>query len=355
MKNFIVCSLAIAVIAAMSACNKNGLPSVLHSSKSADTAVDVYVVGTFEDGNNNTTAAYWKNGNLVEPQITSFASSGTGIAVKGTDVYLAGDMETYDPVASVASQSAGYWKNGIAVKLNVAGSAHSHASDIAFSGNDMYIGGLTGTTTNGPQTTAIYWKNGVAASLPNSSTYSEILAVTVNNNDVYFAGSNVDGGVYWKNGGFPVTLSTLNATYGIKSMAVNGSDVYITGTLNSKPAFWKNGIATVFQGDGEIAGIGINGTDLYTAGTVENSATGPFATFWAGNASSLLSPGNSFVSAMCINGKDVYIAGSTFNWNPANTNITNTTFCYWKNGMMMPLNSGSGRILELAKIIVVPR
>ena len=78
----------------------------------------------------------------------------------------------------------------------------SQANGIAVSGSDVYIAGAVFGSDGALHAT--YWKNGVPTTL--DQKYSVATAITVSGSDVYVAGNrSVDSALYWKNG-TPVVL-----------------------------------------------------------------------------------------------------------------------------------------------------
>jgi hypothetical protein len=149
------------------------------------------------------------------------ANSTNAIASSGTDIYLAGSK----------AGTATYWKNGVATTLP--GTAAT-VWDIAANNNNVYMVGTEapGSSSYGK---GVYWKNGVAGPIPPPSTYAQAYAVTLQDNDFYFAGISIQsvGGLdatiptYWKNG-TPLALGNQTGT-DIYDIALNGSDIYVCG------------------------------------------------------------------------------------------------------------------------------
>jgi hypothetical protein len=219
---------------------------------------DVYVAGSTDDPVSGYHAAYWKN-NAVNSLPDGVSAK--AIALSGSDVYIAGTAgDSNNPVAA-------YWKNGVKVLLQGGFMANS----IAVVGNDVYVGG---ETLNGA---AIYWKNGTSTSLGTGATgvqngngivpgFSEITAITANNNDLYAVGVTPDNAsgsaaAYWKDN----TPAVLTAPTNIANTPLNNeataislynADVYITSQVTNNAAekcesyLWKNGVPVQVNGNG---------------------------------------------------------------------------------------------------------
>lgn len=364
----------------MAACKKSEFASLsvnktVNNNSITSSSVDVYVAGYVITGG-GTTAAYWKNGVLTRLGDSLSFSRATGIAVHGTDVYVAGVISPNN-----GNESAVVWKNGVATALTP-GSYGSEASCIALQGNDVYIGGyiynIASQTTNLTTTNSqsVYWKNGVAVTLPNASVVD---AMAVNGTDVYIAGaiaaakiySNNNLGAtaaYWKDGGSPVSLSypviyDSNYSSQVNAIAVSGTDVYVAGiTGEYPPEYWKNDIATPLTNGTVINnanGIAVNGTDVFVVGSTPNNGSVSAATYWKNNVPAILStgpataPNSSLFSAayaIGMNGADVYIAGDVWD------NATNYDAAfYWKNDAATQLSNGGSKGAFASSIAVVPQ
>jgi hypothetical protein len=186
---------------------KNGISSTLTSGTydSDANAVyvngnDVYVTGYERNSSNFELAKYWKNGiETILTNSTSFAN-GYSITVNGNDVYVAG----YEYTSTTSRDVAKYWKisNGGTPQVNILsdGTNNVYANGIAINGTDVYIAGL-----DEDDRTAKVWKNGVSTNLASpGANYIDAYAVFVQNNDVYCAGASFNGATwtacYWKNG-----------------------------------------------------------------------------------------------------------------------------------------------------------
>ena len=140
------------------------LPGSGYGSQAYTVAVqgkDVYIGGTVQPVPNIATAAYWKN-NVITVLTSSLTySCAYALAVDGTDIYIAGcttDSLLCSPYTLYKSNKAIYWKNGVAVTLPDS-SYGSGAFGIAVSGSDVYVAGFTVTKNN--TYIATYWKNGI--------------------------------------------------------------------------------------------------------------------------------------------------------------------------------------------------
>jgi hypothetical protein len=102
---------------------------------------------------------YWKNGIKTILQSNNYSSYTSSIAVKGNDVYVAGYIYNGNWNTPIMQDyrlpHATLWKNGIPQTLSQTAESSS-TTNIALSGNDVYVGGY-----EGPDSVAtLYWKNG---------------------------------------------------------------------------------------------------------------------------------------------------------------------------------------------------
>ncbi|MCB0508829.1 MAG: hypothetical protein KDD21_11075 [Bacteroidetes bacterium] len=192
-------------------------------------------------------ATLWTNG--TPQQLSNYASSAFDIKKVGSDIYIAGfENSVPDPAdpgeyISVAT----YWKNGNKVALSD-GSKHAFAFGIAVHGTDVYVAGME------RQPTGIYkarlWKNGSLVALTSGAYNSAADDVTVDGNDVYaiYGESTTTTRAYlWKNGASEELHSTSTSYTHAKKVLVDNGNVYVVGEYKGasslyQPCYWKNGI-----------------------------------------------------------------------------------------------------------------
>ena len=169
---------------------------------------DVYVAGFTADANDNYIATYWKNGSPVFLKSNSSNSIANAIAVRGNDIYIAGNTAaTNTNFLSDFANTATYWKNGVAVNLT-GSNVKAGASGIAISGTDVYVAGFTEDTNSLYQTTC--WKNGIATILSPASPSYSTTAIAIFNNSIYITGEFYQKPGYWKDG-TPLLLQSGNS------------------------------------------------------------------------------------------------------------------------------------------------
>lgn len=342
------------------ACQKNNNPqpgennmgkglSALSDKSKKPLITDVYVVGEYVVAPGVYSAAYWKNGNLVNLTPTSYGSQAEAIAVKDTDVYVVGEITDYQTQLNHAV----YWKNGVMHPLNYGDSTtfSSLAADVAVEGKDVYIVGEYDNFAHTGSNQAILWKNGVAQSLSYNQFGSGARAVAVRKRQVYVAGYSAtdntvtDIATYWKNG-VPHRLESSAGFSWAGSMTLSDTDVYIAGqtypTVNgiSTAVYWKNGIKTSLQYNATTSGIAVHNGNVYVGGTTTiNAANLQYqATYWTNGTPTLLgSVGYYLGHDIQVAGNDIYLLA----------NEPNGTV-YYKNGVEVLIPNCNG-----SKILVV--
>ena len=353
--------LAALVCLSVMSCQKNNSPqpqagsgndmgkglSGLSDKSKKPLVTDVYVVGEYVVEPGAYSAAYWKNGKLVNLTPNSTGSEAEAIAVKDTDVYVVGEITDYQ----TQLLHAVYWKNGVMHPLNYGDSTtfSSLAADIAVEGNDVYIAGEYDNFAYHGSNQAMLWKNGVPQSLSYNQFGSGARAVRVKHHEVYVAGySAIDNTVsdiatYWKNG----VAHRLENNTGFSwagSMTIKDSDVYIAGqtypTVNgvNTAVYWKNGVKTILQYNASTGGIAVSNGNVYVGGTTTiNAASLQYqATYWKNGTPTLLgSVGYYLGRGIQVEGNDVYLLANEPNG-----------LVYFKNGVEVPIpNASASNIL----------
>jgi len=137
---------------------KNGVSMTLNNSANcyvkalAIDGADVYTAGY----TNSSILRYWKNGVSTDIPTTNTAYA-NAITVNNGDVYIAGN----EVVAGKAV--AKFWKNGVVIVLGD-GIRNSRANGIAVKGTDVYLcGEIQGSTNSSDYATL--WKNGQATTI----------------------------------------------------------------------------------------------------------------------------------------------------------------------------------------------
>jgi hypothetical protein len=291
---------------------------------STNTGTNIYIAG-----DNGTNPVLWKNG--TAEILSSSIGSASQVIISGNDVYIAGvDGESSDLIPAGPSGQYLYWKNGI---QNNIGSLRFllFYSAISVIGNNVYY-----SNSN-------LWENGIMIVLPGQGS-GHIVSSFAIGNDLYVAGSDsVGDAVYWKNGKLNVVAQGYYPTYNsgsdpsVSCMYVSGNDVYIGGTnIDNIGVYWKNGEADYLQsstGNSDIANVRsifVLGNDVFIAGSIF-SGSNIAPVYWKNGIQNILPlNGATYGSSLSIfvSGYDIYVAG-----------YTSDGAVYWKNGIETVLSS----------------
>jgi hypothetical protein len=150
---------------------KNGIALALSNATGCTvTSIAVDGADVYAAGYTNSPARvrYWKNGNAIDIA-TAGSAFGNAIAVVNGDVYVAGtDLSGSKPIAK-------YWKNGTETALGD-GIRTSKANGIAVKGNDVYVTGeLQGA--NNITDFAVVWKNGQLTTIGRANSQARAIVV----------------------------------------------------------------------------------------------------------------------------------------------------------------------------------
>ncbi|KQS33542.1 hypothetical protein [Dyadobacter sp. Leaf189] len=197
----------------------------------------IYMVGQIYEDGSYPRPFIWKDGKV------SYLSQGRGyasdIAFSGKDIYVSG----------MDSDKACYWKNGVKVELS---ETLGHGYAIEVRGADVYVGGEY-RPTNGGYFIAGYWKNGKFVSPQGNSVYVWNLGINggqivLVGNQVLFGNSVVENAICIRGNDKANLKTEENVSSGAIDITFNGKDEYVLGTNNrtagskqvSHPCYWVN-------------------------------------------------------------------------------------------------------------------
>ncbi|SDE99999.1 hypothetical protein SAMN04487996_108165 [Dyadobacter soli] len=318
--------LLVAVFASLLSCNEDVIESAPNSVEKSDDvdvkpfmtdSVDVYIAGAVNLAGDQWRASYWKNDSLYlldenysvahdvvvlngkvvaagkydgkpclwrDGKRTMLDENRDGevkaIGVLNGKLYLVGQL--YETQTNFR---AFIWTEG---KMTFLNDFKGYASDIAFSGIDIYVSGMDSERP-------CYWKNGLKTEL--SSHFGHGYGIEVIGNDVYVGGEYrpSNGGYflggYWKNGSFQ---SSGNDCY-IWNIGVDRGEVFLVGNGVVNTA---TDVAMLVAGSGKLVldtpGRGLSGANdiafslnnQYVLGTCSGTASGegaPRVCYWLNN------------------------------------------------------------------------
>lgn len=172
---------------------KNGVPTTLNSSLNQTTfgwgiklnGTDVYVAGEIRvaPGSSQTNPTYWLNG--IGTTLSSFPANSPGrsfaysIAISGSDVYFGGTMWLDNSFTGVS-----YWKLGTTPFVGVTDPSDGSGvcGGIAVSGSDVFLAGGQATGYPGPNpghTVAKLWINGLEYKLTDGTQEAFAAAIFI--------------------------------------------------------------------------------------------------------------------------------------------------------------------------------
>jgi hypothetical protein len=259
-------------------------------------------------GVNIPTPVYWTKGTCTS---LSYPSGGKGgvaydIASSGGVVYVVGYT-----VLSSGNYIPALWSNGTRTDLPVSVAGQKNiALRISIADGTTYIAGCAGSAYPS------YWKNGSLVSL-GTSKVGNVKDVAVGNGNVYAVGYTMDSASFpvptiWTNNGSATILSISNESQGndntATSVVVSGSHLYITGTYNSSststavPCYWLDGTESDLpipaNANGYAEGIAINGGNVYIAGYYKDAKGVYYPVYWKNGIRVPLSTG-SYAGGWC--------------------------------------------------------
>lgn len=260
---------------------------------------DEYIAGNTINQNQWGIPTYWKNGvpHIVGDQSAQYSSYTTSIAVDANKVYLAGYSfyNTECPSYCFGRFRGWYFldNGGTVTRFPLYDAISSTLTNgIAVKGSDVYIAGAQ--ANDNFYRWATVWKNNVSSvqTLSSATGYYQANALGWLGNDLYFAAS----------GGCP-DLGCISASYLIKNnisntialtngtreskvscIAFSGNTVYVGGYEKNQEGksvakYWKINGNTVIErtlSDGTkstaVAGIAVSGDDIFLVGTEVGSA-----------------------------------------------------------------------------------
>lgn len=270
--------------------------------------------------------------------------------INGQSIYAAGYyIDGYPNGIKYAT----YWVNGKRVVLG-----EGEITDIDVKNGIVYATGLDENMD------AVYWIDGVKNAIQGSETNAH--SIFVHGEDIYVAGSFLNGSCYWKNGS-KINLTT-NADSEAFGIVVNENGNVISGGyyMNNHhhliPARWnetkRKSMTKPNGGDAEIYDVVLKGnTPVFIGMTMrQNNMVGllPKASYWIGNKRTDCNNGGSWKDNVYggegiggfVDGENIYVTGNVQHIGTVDSDGNPTpdepgiTPHYWKNGQIFDLPGG---------------
>lgn len=230
------------------------------------------VTDTYVSGIENGKACYWKNGVKTE-LINGDQILGIKMFVQNNNVYVWGK--------SIYGTDC-YWKNNVKYEVTQALNLQQNTPQIMFhkisgftvDNDDVYFAGTVRTGTTSPVFELCYWKNGVKTVLKQITademhTFHEII---ISNSDVYVTDSDQLGNHgYYKNG----VYHALPSGQLLKGIAATSTEVVILVQNNGTDDYFYQNLTTgntilSFTSNQNIYGIITDNNDLYSLNLIGN-------------------------------------------------------------------------------------
>ena len=264
----------------------------------------------------------------------------TAIAINGDDVYVGGGFSNAGGVTG--TKNIARWnmttKTWSAMGSGINGN-YAYINTIAFSGQDVYVGGFFSDADRVPgtqniarwnSTTNTWWSVGGGIGGIDTAVY----AIVTSGDNVYIGGhfgreSDLHNIARWNsstNTWFPLDHgigNPVNVAENVKTISLSGGDIYVGGAFTSVSntrniAKWNIGTATwsplgLGIDNGTVMSLVVSGTSVFAAGTftIAGEETANRIAQWdmTGNTWSTLGSGvNGEIRAIAI-GEDLYVGG----------------------------------------------
>jgi LruC domain-containing protein len=256
---------------------------------------DVYVAGYYTNSSGRQAAAYWKNGTMVPLYDTATGNArANAIVVSAANVYVAGWVNE-------GTQAATVWKNGTPTTLY--GASTSEGLGVAVSGTDVYVAGYYAPAA---KEVSCWWKNDAAGNTEKTDLYdtnfSRGSGIALSGTNVYVAGYYIPlGGTatacYWRNnlaGQVDLSAKGRATSIFLSGTGVYAAGYYLNSLSNNAAAYWTTDAAGNTQTTdlySDTAAVGhqaqafsifvLDGV-VYTAGQVNEGTQG--ACYWKGTS-----------------------------------------------------------------------
>ncbi|KAA0989557.1 hypothetical protein [Dyadobacter aurulentus] len=301
-----------------------------HDSSASCDSVSVLISGAVNVANNKWNACYWENDT---------------VHILETNHSLANDILVLDGKIIIGGEYEGkpcFWENGNRKVIDCGHNGTVKA--IGVLNGDIHIVGQIYDDHGNPK--SFIWTKGAMSLLSSGTGYAS--DISFSGKDVYVSGMDSEKACYWKNGSIVVLSKTLGHGYGIE---VRGTDVYVAGEYRPsnggyyKAGYWKNGEFISPAGNSVyLWNLGVNLGNVYLVGRqvlFEKNVLDNAVCIKENEKIFLESKGNVSTAAsdIAFNGATEYVLGS-FNGGSVDQQQFDRV-CYWRNNRLHEIPSKS--------------
>ncbi|ORC35839.1 hypothetical protein B4O97_07150 [Marispirochaeta aestuarii] len=321
-----------------------------NTSPPDDGGITVYVAGYYDTGLSYTAAAYWTDDGTTITRVdldvpTLKDSQATDIFITDSgSIYISGYYINASDI-----QVAVYWKDGVqSGDLSNPMTNSAQASGITVdSGGTVYVSGYYWNLSE--YNASVYWTDdgSISETVLGSGINARATDIILDGSSVYVSGKTVNNyAAYWLDNSSGLAELDTTITSTAQGIFHDGTNVFIAGRYQSgTAAYWQTDSSTrtdLVSPGGHAYGIWVDDGSVYVTGDYFVSLTygNRRATWWLDDSSpqaELVGEDSNYATSaydITVDGSDIYVSGTQ-------TTATVTEAIYWKNGAVVPLESGT--------------